>query len=284
MVVVDKVSKSLVGFAIKELSFHLPKGYIMGLIGPNGAGKTTLLHLLMGLYQPEKGTIKINGYDAVSQDIQIKNEIGCVLTEEPYDDRISLLCNANTFGTYYKNYDKTIFLEYCRRFGLQENKKLGKHSKGEKIKFQLAFALSHKPALLLLDEPTASFDPEFRSEFLKIITGFIADGEHSIILATHLTRDLDRIADYIALMNHGEMLFCMERGQLEDHYRLVSGEDYKLNLLPRDKIIYKEKGGYASKALVRHNSRTVYDKALQIDIPSIEDMMYYILKNKNFSW
>lgn len=281
MIELTNVSKKLGDFWLKDITFSIPKGYIMGLIGANGAGKTTLLHLIMGLYKPTKGSVKVNGRESSIEEIAVGNEIGYVLNEEGlFTENLTLLQNGELYGKYYENYDRALLQTYCERFELSFDKKLKEHSKGEKLKFQFAFALAHKPSLLILDEPTASFDPEFREEFVKVLMEFMEDEEHGIVLATHLTRDLERLADYITFLDHGELVFSLDRGTMEDRYRLVSGEDYKINLIPQDRIIYKEKREYTTKALVKHNGKMVYDKELQVEVPSIEDIMYFILKGK----
>lgn len=280
MLHVKQVSKKLGDFCLKDISFNLPKGYIMGLIGPNGAGKTSLLYLMLGLYAMDEGKILIDGQDVESQEALAKDELGFVLAEELFSGQMSLKANADLYGKYYSQYEEALFLQYCHQFSLNPEKKLNKHSKGEKLKFQFAFALSHHPKLLVLDEPTANFDPEFRDSFLQILTGFIQDGEHSVILATHLTTDLDRIADYVTFLNHGRLEFSVDREMLEDSYRLVNGEEYKIDLLSKDSIIYKEKGSYGSKALVKNNRWSEYDRELLVSVPSIEDIMYFILKGE----
>lgn len=261
---------------------ELPKGYIMGLIGPNGAGKTTLLHVILGLYRADEGSVRVLGCDP-AQEESVRDAVGYVLAEELFAGPLTLLENARLYGKFYSGYDEKVFLDYCERFELRAGDKLAKHSKGEKMKFQFAFALAHAPKLLVLDEPTASFDPEFREEFLRIITGFIADGEHSVILATHLTRDLDRLADYVTLLDKGRVIFSGERTALEDGYRLLTAEDYKIRLLPRELLVGEERTPYGTRALVRHRRRDVYDADITVAVPSLEEMMYYLLECKKES-
>ena len=281
MIELTNVSKKLGDFWLKDITFSIPKGYIMGLIGANGAGKTTLIHLLMGLYKPTKGSVKVNGKESSVEEIAVRNEIGYVLNEEGlFTDNLTLLQNGDLYGKYYEKYDRELLKSYCEHFELKADKKLREHSKGEKLKFQFAFALAHKPSLLILDEPTASFDPEFREEFVKVLMEFMEDEEHGIVLATHLTKDLERLADYITFIDNGELVFSLDRGTMEDKYRLVSGEEYKINLISQDRIIHKEKREFSTKALVKHSGKTVYDKELQVEVPSIEDIMYFILKGK----
>lgn len=278
MLTLQHVNKKLGNFELKDISMELPKGYIMGLIGENGAGKTSLLYLILGLYKQNAGEISVLGMDYEKNEWEIRNALGFTLVEELFYGDISLKQNADMFGKHYENYDAEQFVNYCKEFELDVNKKLKKLSKGEKLKFQFAFALSHAPKLLILDEPTANFDPQFRKKFMQVITKFVSDGEHSVILATHLTTDLDQIADYIMFLHKGEMLFYMDKESLNDAYRMVGGEDYKINLLSKEKIVYKEKGQYGSKALVRHSRLNCYDSSLQLTIPTLEELMYFIVK------
>lgn len=282
MIELEAVEKKLSSFALRDISFAMPKGYIMGLIGPNGAGKTTLLHLLMGLYHADAGSVRVFGCDPTEEEVLVRGKTGWVLSEELFHAGHTLRDNANRYGKYYSDYEPGLFEEYCGRFGLKTERMLGKLSKGEKLKFQFAFALSHRAELLLLDEPTASFDPEFREEFFEIITDFISDGEHSVILATHLTKDLDRLADYVTMLNEGRLEFSLERSELEERYRIVSGELYKLKLLPAERVIALETGTYGAKAFVKHNPRAVYDPELCVSVPTLEEIMYYTVSASAF--
>ena len=279
MVQINDVSKKIGTFHLQHITLELPKGYIMGLIGPNGSGKTTLLHLLLGLYKPTEGEIAINGRHYDTEEHAIHEEIGTVLQERLFEDYRTLEENANYYGKYYKNYSTDQLKNDLKRFGLDPKRRYKGLSKGEELKFQFAFALAHAPKLLLLDEPTGNFDPEFREEFLAILKDFIADGEHSVILATHLTEDLDRMADYITYLEKGEMLFSMDIESLKDTYRMVSGENYKVKLLPPENIIYMEQGTYGTKALIRHRRRFTYD-GLAVARPTIEELMYFMTKRK----
>ena len=284
MLKIQNISKQLEGFQLYDINFELPKGYIMGLIGENGAGKTTLLNLILGLYKPTKGTITIDGMEYENHEKEIKNLLGYVLVDDIFPGEMTLLENAKMYGKYYENYETSIFLQYCQRLQLVETKKYKQLSKGEKLKFQFAFALSHQPKLLILDEPTANFDPDFRKEFLSILAEFVSHGEKSVLLATHITEDLDRIADYVTFLHKGEVKFSMDRKTLEQSYRLVSGEDYKINLINKERIIFKEKGKYGSKALVMHRRFSNYSDGVEVETPSIEDIMYYMLKGEKSSW
>lgn len=279
MLQVSNVNKKLGTFQLQNMNMELPAGYIMGLIGPNGSGKTTLLHLLMGLYKADEGEITVFGKKYETEEHAIHEEIGVVLQERLFEDYRTLQENADYYGKYYANYKPEQMKAYLEEFELDPNRKYKGLSKGEELKFQFAFALSHKPKLLILDEPTGNFDPEFREEFLKELKNFIADGEHSVILATHLTEDLDQLADYIVYLEKGEQLLAMDIETLHDTFRMVAGDAYKIRTLPQESVIHIEDGTYGAKALIRHRRRFTYT-GLTVTKPTIEELMYYITKRK----
>lgn len=277
---VKQLSKSLGSFKLGEMSFELPLGYIIGLVGENGAGKTTLLHLLLGLYRPSEGEVKVLGQNYEDDEIQIRREIGFVLQERLFFEKESLISNGDIYGAYYEKYDRELFLTYLNEFGLPADKKYKKLSKGEELKFQFAFALSHKPRLLIMDEATGNFDPKFREVFLQYLKEFIKDGESSVLLATHLTQELEQMADYIMYIEKGKLLFSYDIETLRSRFRVVTGEEYKIKLLPKDKVICMEKGKLSTRAFIRHRKHYTYDKELTLTIPTIEEVMYFITKRE----
>lgn len=274
---VKDVCKRLGNFKLKNVTLELPEGFILGLIGPNGAGKTSLIHLILGLYEENEGEILIDGLNYREHEVEIREKLGCVLLEDLFESGLTLQENGKLFGEYYENFNEHILLSYLNRFQLDPTRKFKQLSKGEKLKFQFAFALSHDAKLLILDEPTGNFDPGFRSEFFDILKEFIADGKRSIILSTHLTENLDRIADYICYLEKGESIFSGDIETLRDKYRLVCGEEYKIKLLRKEDIIYLEKGEFTNRALVINRPSRLYD-ALKVTVPTIEELMYFMTK------
>ena len=252
MIKLDRISKLIGTFLLRDISLEIPEGYIIGLIGANGCGKTSLLHVLMGLYKPDSGNMELLGMKYPEDEALLHDSIGVVLQERLYEDYMTLQENAKDYGRFYSNYDEAYLLEMLQAYGLDPKRKYKGLSKGEELKFQFACALAHHPKFLILDEPTGNFDPEFRDEFLGALKNFIADGEHTVILATHLTDDLDKIADYIIYMEKGSILTAMDIEELRTRYRIVAGEDYRMKLLPEQRIIHMEKGEFATKALIRH--------------------------------
>lgn len=280
MIKIKGVSKKLENFELKNVNIELPEGYIMGLIGPNGSGKTTLINLILGLYKAEKGEISVFEKNYEEDEKAIHEEIGYVLQERLFEGHLTLEENGNHYGKYYKKYKTERFLELLKQFSLDSKQRYKKLSKGQELKFQFAFAMSHEPKLLILDEPTGNFDPDFRKQFLNMLKDFIADGKHSVLLATHITDDLDRMADYITYLENGKQLFSMDIESIHDTYRLVTGEAYKLRLLPKEDVIYMEEGVYTAKALIKYYARRPYDKEITLTIPTTEEIMYFITKRQ----
>ncbi len=277
---VKQLSKKLGNFTFGEMSFELPMGYIIGLIGENGAGKTTLLHLFLGLYQPSEGELRIFGGKYSEEEVQIRQQIGFVLQERLFADNDSLLKNADIYGSYYENYDRELLMAYLEEFGLSPQKKYRKLSKGEELKFQFAFAMAHKPRLLILDEATGNFDPKFREKFLTYIKDFIKDGDRSVILATHLTQELEPLVDYILYIEKGQLLMNYDIETLRSRYRIAVGEEYKLKLLPKDKVICMESGKLGARALIRYRKHYNYDREISLVAPTLEELMYFVTKRE----
>ena len=279
MIDCNNVSKRFTSFSLKNITFNLPAGYICGLIGENGSGKTTLINILSGLYSYD-GEVRISGRDYCNNEYDIKQDIGVVVHGDIFEAQESLISNGNYFGRFYKKYSKNLLENYLERFNLNDKKKYKELSKGEKLKFALAFALAHEPRILLLDEPGANFDIEFRKEFNSLLREFIIDGTRSVILSTHIISDVETFADYILFLKNGEQILFGDVETIREKYRMVSGEKYKIKLL-KDRIIYLEEGRISCNALVKHDKQG-YDKELKVWEPGIDELMYYIGKGKDY--
>lgn len=277
----ENLSKKIGNFRLNNISFEIPAGYLCGLIGENGAGKTTLLHLILGLYHADGGSLLIDGMDYADKEKQIHDLIGTVLVEDLMNPSMTLMENADSYGKYYSGYHRECMEKYLSLFHLEKERKFGRLSKGEKLKCQFAFALSHDARLLILDEPTGNFDPDFRKQFFQIIKEVIADGTRSVILATHITENLDHMADYLIYLEEGNLIFTGDIEQLHQCYRMVSGEKYKIDLLPPERIIHLEDGSYGTRALIAHSRLNRYDKSLTVWNPTLEELMYFYTKRKD---
>lgn len=282
MIQLNDVSKKLGSFLLNQISLSLPKGYIMGLAGVNGAGKTSLIRLILGVYPQDTGEIFIGGIEQGKNGKQAKDEIGFVLKEQIFPPHMKLLECGNLLGMHYSRYDSALFEAYLTEYNLSKEKKVGKMSEGEKMKFQFAFALSHDPKLLLIDEATGSFDPTFREYMQKKMTEFVSDGEHSILFASHVTDEMERIADYITFIHDGKIIFSMDKESLLDQYRVVKGPKYKMNLLRKEDVIWVEHTETGSTAFIenipKHNE---FDANVNAKRPTVEEVLYFMMKKES---
>lgn len=274
----NKINPDSNSYLLDNITFYIPKGHICGVIGENGAGKTTLMRALMGLYS-SSGSIVIDGCDMRLNEAAAKERLGIVFADDGFFDGNMRLSQIGKFyGQLYHSFNMELYLNYIEEFGLDKKQKYKKLSKGMKTRTQLAFALSHNAKLFLFDEPTAGLDKHFREKFLKLCTNLVADGEKSILIATHITEELDRIADYIAYMQKGRMLFYTESYKMCERFRIVTGEDYKCNLIPDEVVVYKEKNTYSTSAMVVNSEWYRIDDRLEKHIPDIREFMYYFVK------
>lgn len=281
MIRVNDLSKRFAKFSLKDMTFEIPKGYICGVVGLNGSGKTTLLHLLLGLYKPSEGEIFICDKTYENAEKEIRDSIGTVLCEDMFVASATVKKNADYYGSFYSNYDSNKFSNLIKEFEVNEKARFEKLSKGEKLKCQYAFALAVNPKLLILDEPSANFDPAFRKYFLKSVKDFIADGEKTVIITSHQTDDIDMLADYLIYIDNGNQVYAGDIESFRSAYRIVSGENYKIKLLDKADVISMEERKYETKALVKHREKKEYDRSLTATVPSIEEFMYFYSKRED---
>ena len=217
------LSKSFAGFALRDISFTLPKGYIMGLIGPNGSGKTTTIKLILNMLRRSDGQVRILGRDNIAQERQAKAELGVVFDSNCFceDWRVDRL--ERSVAPFYPAWDHRVFADMLRRFRIDPSKKVGQLSKGMQMKLMLACAFSYGARLLILDEPTSGLDPVSRDELLQILAEYIEDGQHSVLFSTHITADLERAADFITYIRYGRLFFTGSKDEFVESFRLARG-------------------------------------------------------------
>lgn len=184
-------------FSMKPVNLELPRGYIIGVQGPNGAGKSTLLKMILGNIRNMQGTIEVDGIDVRDKRRQFLDRIGVVSEERMFFEEEDAIKNEAYFSVFYPNWDGNEYRKMLRKLNVFSGKSIRTMAKGERLKYQLAFSAAYRPRLLILDEPTAGLDPVFRDDFLKILTDFVADYETTVLLATHLDEDLNKVADFI---------------------------------------------------------------------------------------
>lgn len=225
MIDITNLCKEYNEFKLDDVSFKLPKGYIMGLVGKNGAGKSTTIKSIMNMLD-FKGEILINGYDNILYENQVKQEIG-VVVDLPFFPTIFTLEQVEKYvGAFYENWDREAYYKLLHKFGISPKKKVSELSRGMGVKLQLAVALSHKAKLLILDEPTSGLDPVARDELMDILMEYIQDGEKSVLFSTHISADLEKIADYVTVLSGGKLFYTGEKDILMRKYIIIKG-NYK---------------------------------------------------------
>lgn len=279
---VRNLTKNYPGFSLNNISFTLEKGYIMGFIGPNGAGKTTTIRLIMNLIRRDSGEIKVFGLDNIKDELEVKERIGFVYDENHFYNELSVLEMKKIIAPFYSRWDDSVFKDYLDRFELSPRKKIKDLSRGMKMKFSLVISLSHHADLLLLDEPTSGLDPIFRSELLDILAEIIQDENKSIFLSTHLTTDLDKIADYITFINRGELVFCEGKDAIMERYALVKGDNELLDEELKREFIGINQSKYGFTGLTRdvQRVRQVFGSSVLIEKASLEDIMLYTVRGE----
>jgi len=280
---IKNLRKEYKDFALDGISFSLEKGYIMGFIGPNGAGKSTTIKLIPNLIKKDSGEIKIFGLDNLAYETEVKNRIGFVLDEAFYYEMLTVKEMKNIIAPHYKNWDKGLFSLYIKRFELPLDKKIKDLSKGMKMKFSLAIALSHHAELLLMDEPTSGLDPVIRSELLDILSELMESEDLSIFFSTHITSDLDKIADYIVFIDNGKIVLDKAKDDILENYGIVKGPKGLIDKNDPMFIGYRE-NSFGFEALVEDKNRLKMfapDKII-IEKPTLEDIMvFYTRRNGN---
>ena len=268
-------------FELGEIDIKIPKGIIVGLIGENGAGKTTLIKSMLNIIKIDSGEIKIFGKDYKKEEKEIKEDIGIVLDNMFFPELLNAKDINNTMKDVYKNWDSELYFSYLKEFDLPDNKPLKSMSKGMRKKLEIVAAISHKPKLLILDEPTSGLDPVVRSEVLEIFQKFIEDEEHSILLSTHITSDLEHIADEIIFIDKGKKVLQKSRDEIIDNYGILKCDiDYFSNIDKKDIIAYK-KTKYAYEILVNDKKQASkkYHSCV-IDKITLEDLMVLVIKGE----
>lgn len=274
---ISHLDKQIGTLHLQDISFTLEPGYIFGLIGRNGSGKTSLIRTILNLYHKDSGAINVNGCPMDSMEHEAKDQIGFVLDEFIFEEKLSVSANGRYFGSTYSKYDHSLFLQFCERFNLDPKQKTGRLSKGQKTRFQLAFALSHQAKLFIMDEPAAGLDPLFRRELTGYMQELVEDGTRSVLFSTHLTADLDQIGDYIALLDEGRFCFCMDKESLRERFVLLEGTEQQIRSLHSPKILAAVHEQYGSTALAEYPEPSITE-GLAVSCPTLAELLFYLRK------
>lgn len=278
---IRNLSKEYRDFSLKNLSLNVPRGTVLGLIGENGAGKSTLIQSMLGLIKAEYEKIELLGKQLRNQEKEIKEDIAVIFDVSHYNPEYTPAFIGKMLKKVYRNWDMEKYDAYLSRFGLPADKKLKKFSKGMKMKLEFAIAFSHKPRLLILDEATSGLDPVFRDEILELIREFTEEEDHTVVMSSHITSDLDKVADYIAFLHEGKLQFVKSYDELQNDYGVLHcGKDFFESLREEDIVSFK-KEPYEYKVLVRNrNGILSVFPDLEMEKASVEDIMLMYVKGE----
>lgn len=274
------VCKTYPGFALNDISFELKKGYIMGFIGANGAGKTTTIKLLMNLLKKESGEIKIFGLDHVKDEVEIKQKIGFVYEDCYLYQHLTLVKMKNMIAPFYKNWNEDKFQNLVQKFNLPLKKKISELSKGNKVKYSIALAFSHEAELLILDEPTSGVDPMFRDEFKDLLREEIQNENKAIFYSTHITTDLEQVADYITFIHDGKIVFSRSKDEILENYALVKGDNSILTPDNRHLFVGIKAGNYGFEAITANakSAEKEFGSKIVLEKATLDDIMIFTVK------
>ena len=278
---VKNLCKKYKGFELQNVNITLPKGMIMGFIGENGAGKTTTIKAILDIIRDYTGEIKLFGLDNKKDDKKIKENIGAVLDDMFFPEILTPNDINTIMKDIYKNWDSKLYFKYLTDFALPNNKAIKTLSKGMRKKLEIATAISHHPQLLILDEPTAGLDPVARNEVIDLFQSFIQNEECSIFLSSHITTDLEHIADYITFINNGNIILSKTREELLEDYGIVKCSKEEFEKIDKKDFIQYKKSKYEYEVLVEN--RKIFSKKYAIntiDKITLEELMVLMIKGE----
>jgi ABC-2 type transport system ATP-binding protein len=277
---IKDLRKSYKDFTLDDLTFNVERGSVMGFIGPNGSGKSTTIKLIMNLIKRNSGNINIFGMDNSKNDKEIKQKIGFVYDENYFYEELNIIEMKNILRPFYKRWNDTLFEKYIKEFELPKKNKIKTLSKGMKMKLSLALALCHNAELIIMDEPTSGLDPVFRSELLEILYSIIQDENVSILFSTHITTDLEKLADYITFINKGKLVFTQTKDEIVENYGLVKGGKELLDNDTRREFVSIKETDFGFEALTKDikKARNIFKGKGIIEKASLEDIMVYTVR------
>ena len=273
--------KSYGDFALKDVDLTLPGGSILGLIGENGAGKTTVIKCILNLIHRDAGTIRLLGYDNVKEERLAKEDVGIVLDECFFHDNLRPRDVGRILAPSFHTWDEALFRNYLDKFGLPEKKLIKEFSRGMKMKLSLSAALAHRPKLLILDEATAGLDPVVRDEILDEFLGFVRDEDHAVLMSSHITSDLEKVADYIAYIHQGQVVLSDSKDNILDSYGRVGCTAAQLAAIAPQDVLRTRRGAFGCEALVQ--DRAAFARKypeLMVERTTLEDIMLFVGKGE----
>ncbi|OUP25823.1 ABC transporter ATP-binding protein [Faecalibacterium sp. An192] len=277
---VKDLTKQYDGFTLDHVSFTVPGGCIMGLIGENGAGKSTTIKAILDLIHKDEGKVTFWGKD-LAQAPEMKEDIGVVFDGISFYETLTPARVGRILSEAYKNWDDNLYKEYLHRFSLPTDKEIKGLSKGMKAKLSIAAALGHRPKFLILDEATSGLDPVMRDDMLDVFLEFVQDEEHSILMSSHITTDLEKVADYITFIHQGQMMFCKSKDELRYRYGVVRCGAAVFGQMDSADVLAWRKEAYQWDVLVpdKEKARRLYKNAV-VDDATIDDILLLYVKGE----
>ena len=271
---VKNLNKSYKNFSLTDVSFSLSESCITGFIGINGAGKTTTLRTILDLAKKDSGNIQFFGLDMDKNEQQIKNRIGVVLDDGCFYEELSMAEMKSILASVYTDWSEQDFKHYMDMFSLDPKRKINTLSKGMKMKYALTLALSHNAELLIMDEPTSGLDPLSRSQLLNVLNDYMENGGKGVLFSTHITSDLDKIADMLIMIHNGRIVFQEEKDFLLDDYRIIKGDKKLLTENIRQLFLNITETAFGFTGVTRYAARVQsYLPDAITERPTIEDIM-----------
>ncbi|MBR4223993.1 MAG: ABC transporter ATP-binding protein [Oscillospiraceae bacterium] len=280
---ITDLCKTYGDFSLKNVSFSLPKGFIMGFVGENGSGKTTTIRSILDMAHIDSGKITVFGMDSMKDSIAIKERIGVVFDSLYLGQHLNAKQIEAQLKPFYKDWDSEAYLRRLDEFELPVDKKIGDFSKGMKMKFMIAVALSHKAELIILDEPTSGLDPVARDELLDILGEFIENENCGVLFSTHITTDVERIADYVTILQDGAVWYTGAKDELAEMYAVLKGDEKYLTDDIKSKLIgfHSYRNGF--DALIPVDGLVGVPDSLVYERASIDDILVYISKEHKYA-
>ena len=279
---IKELTKKYDGFVLDGISFDIPKGCIMGFIGQNGAGKTTTIRALLNIIKIDGGSVKMLGMDHIKDEYAIKEQIAAVFDEFPFHENFTANQLNTVFKGFYSNWNEEEFFAFMDRFCLPRKKKFKKFSKGMKMKLQIAAALSHKAKLLIMDEATTGLDPVVRNEILDIFREYIQNEDHSVLISSHITSDLEKIADCVTFIDKGRIILTdYKDGILESHAIMKCSKTELCNISDEDYISARV-SDFGAELMVADISaaKKKYPRFIFDEITLEEILLFYVNREK----
>lgn len=278
---IRELSKDYGDFVLDKISFSLPRGVIMGLIGENGAGKSTTINCILNEIQKSSGTIRIFGKDHSTDEIEIKDRLGVVFDENHFPDIFTPEEIGKFMSGIYSAWEWQLYHQFLEKFELPKDKKIKDFSKGMKVKLAFAVALSHNAELLILDEATSGLDPIIRDDVWDMLIDFVQDESHSVLVSSHITSDLEKVADYITFIHKGKLIFTQDKDTLIDNYGIISCGAAVFDTINKSEVIAYRKEDYQFKVLVNNRTKAAkqYPNAI-VSPATIEEIMLFYIKGE----